>query len=220
MGLRSTARLAVERRQGGGGRVGRIGLAALAAGLAVGADHLDHLDPLGSQVAGQSGPVTAGALHTNLDQPAMPAHPGQHRLVAAGGGRELLGAQHPADGVHHGGDVHLGMGVHTTGDGLCWVCNPGHVVLFRSRCRWGWRRPGQADRALHGHQVASGSGSYQVTARLDQTVVLRPGVSRSRRFHVKTRAMRGQLLLEPGRGRRQDASQPSRAWPRNARGRP
>jgi hypothetical protein len=65
-----------------------------------------------------------------------------------------------------------------------------------------------------------GSGSYQVTAVSTGrwSCVLAPGPGR--RFRVRARAMRGQLLLEPGRGRRQDASQPSRAGPRNARGRP
>jgi hypothetical protein len=54
-----------------------------------------------------------------------------------------------------------------------------------------------------------GSGSYQVTAVSTGrwSCVLAP--SPSRRFRVKTHAIRGQLLLEPGRGRRQDASQPS-----------
>jgi hypothetical protein len=34
------------------------------------------------------------------------------------------------DEVDHGGDMHLSMGINTTGDGLFGVCDPGHVVLF------------------------------------------------------------------------------------------
>jgi hypothetical protein len=44
-------------------------------------------------VPGQPGPVAAGALHADLDQVAMAAHPRHSHPVTGQGGRELPGAE-------------------------------------------------------------------------------------------------------------------------------
>ena len=127
-GLWLPRRLAVEGGQRGGDRIGGIGLAAPTPGLPVRPDDLGDLDALGGQVAGQPGAVTPGALHADFDQLTVAAHPGQRRRIACRGGRELPGPQHPAGLIGHAGHMHLGMGIHATGDEPACICDRGHVV--------------------------------------------------------------------------------------------
>ncbi len=70
----------------------------------------------------------------------------------------------------------------------------------------GWRRrPGRADRALHGHQLASGVRLLSGHGRLDRAVVLRPGAKPQ--------------LAVPCQDTRHARSATARARPRPAAGR-
>jgi hypothetical protein len=64
------------------------------------------------------------------------------------GGRELLDAEQPADGIERGGDVHVSVGIHAASDGacLCGCLYDGHCHPFLGIGVKGWHAPaGRAD---------------------------------------------------------------------------
>jgi hypothetical protein len=107
------------RGPGGADRVEGIGLALPAAVLPVGAVDLHDPDSCGGDVAGQAGAVAAGPLDPDQAHSPEPAQPVQQAGVAGQGSRELPDAEQPADRVERGGDMGVGMSVHTAGDGAC-----------------------------------------------------------------------------------------------------
>jgi hypothetical protein len=68
---------------------------------------------------GQARTVAAGALDADQGDGPEPAHPVEQAGVADQGGRELLDAEQPADGIERARNVHVGVGVHAAGDGAC-----------------------------------------------------------------------------------------------------
>ena len=137
--LRRAAGPAGLRGAGGADGVERVGLALPAAVLPVGAVHLDDPDAGGGDVPGQAGAVAAGALDADQAHGPEPAQPAQQAGVAGRGGRELLDAEQPADGIERSGDVHVGVGVHAAGDGACLYdgqCHPFSLVEGMARTRW------------------------------------------------------------------------------------
>ena len=114
LGHRSTT--TPERRAGGFDRVEPVGLAVAATLLTVGSIHLDHLDPGALQEPGQAGAVGAGALDPHPGQVTEADQPAVQIPVAAWGGRERLDTQDAAVVVQRGGDVHIEVGVDSTGD--------------------------------------------------------------------------------------------------------
>jgi hypothetical protein len=68
---------------------------------------------LRQQLAHSIQPLRYPALGTGTHRRQIPQQAG----VAGRGGRELLHAEQPADGVKHGRDMHLGMGIDAAGDG-------------------------------------------------------------------------------------------------------
>jgi hypothetical protein len=85
-------------------------------GLPVRPVHLDHGHALAGQVPGQPGPVRAGALHPDGLHVTEGAQEPQQGPVSGWGGRERVGAQHPAELVARGRDMHVGVGVDTADD--------------------------------------------------------------------------------------------------------
>jgi hypothetical protein len=90
-------------------------------------------------VAGQAGTLAAGALDPGqADGPEL-VPPLQEAGVADRAGRELPDAKQPADGIERGGDMHVGVGVHTTSncaqlyDGQCYLFSD---VEGMARTRW------------------------------------------------------------------------------------
>ena len=104
---------------GGADGVQRVGLALPAPVLAVRAVHLDDPDTGRGDVAGQAGAVAAGAFDPDQADGPEPAQPAQQAGISGRGGRELLDAEQPSDGVERGRDVHVGVSVHAAGDGAC-----------------------------------------------------------------------------------------------------
>jgi hypothetical protein len=124
---------------GGADSVQRVGLALPAAVLAVGAAGLDDADAGCGDVAGQAGAVAAGAFDPDQADGPEPAQPFQEAGVAGRAGRELPDAEQPADGIERGGDMHVGMSVHTAGNCTCFYDGQGHPfseVEGVARTRW------------------------------------------------------------------------------------
>ena len=118
-------------RQGGSSgfhRVDGIGLARPPPLLAVGAVHLDDAHALVVEVAGQAGPVAAGALDANHDDGAEALKPGQQPAITEAVGRERLDAEQAADGVEGGDDMDVEVGVDPSGD-LIWHGGHGSSLL-------------------------------------------------------------------------------------------
>ena len=80
--------------------------------LPVRAVHLHDPDTGRGDVAGQAGAVAAGPLDPDQADGPEPAQPVQQPRITGRGGRELLHAEQPADGIERGGDVGVGVGVH------------------------------------------------------------------------------------------------------------
>ncbi|HEX7270095.1 MAG TPA: hypothetical protein VF256_22095 [Streptosporangiaceae bacterium] len=95
------------------------GLTPTAPVLAVRAVHLHDPDASRTDVAGQAGAVTAGALNSGQAHSPEPAQPLQQTGIAGQGDRELPDAEQAPDGIQRGGDVHIRMGVHAAGNGAC-----------------------------------------------------------------------------------------------------
>ena len=156
---------------GGADGIQRVGLALPAAVLAVGAVHLDDPDAGRGDVAGQAGAVAAGPLDPDQADGPEPAQPAQQPGVAGRGGRELLDAEQPADGIQRGGDVHVGVGIHPAGDGACFslslrwsmpslsLVEGWHAPAGRRTCETLASDPGQAD------QTGSAGGCQKTWAR-------------------------------------------------------
>lgn len=92
----------------------------------VGAVDFDNGHAGSGHVAGQTGSVAAGPLDPDHGDGPEAAQPGEQAGVAGRGGREALGAEDPPDPVERGGDMGVGVGVHTTGDGACLYDGQGH----------------------------------------------------------------------------------------------
>lgn len=129
-GFRDAGGFAGEHSAGGADGVDRVGFAVPAAGAPVGPVDLDHGDRGGAEVPGQAGAVAAGALDTDVVQPAVAAEPGEHLLVTGEGGGELLVAEDTAGAVQGGGVVGTGVGVHTGGDLTLPRCHARDAVLL------------------------------------------------------------------------------------------
>src|SRR5215510_6066296 len=97
--------------------------------LPVGTIHLHHPHPRRGDVPGQAGTVPAGPFDAGQAHRAEPAQPAQQLGISSRGGRELGDAEQPADRVERGGDVHVGVGVHATGDSACL-----HACLYDGHC--------------------------------------------------------------------------------------
>ena len=120
--------------------------------------------PACGQGSGQRGAERAGALDPDRTDLAVAAHPGQQRLVAVVGGRELPVAEQSALVVDRGRVVGVLVGVDATdhGDSLarlrrlsCWIRSS-----VRADLTDGANRPG-------GRQVCDGASSpssYQVSS--------------------------------------------------------
>ena len=65
---------------------------------------------------GQAGAVAAGALDPGQAHGPESAQPAQKAGVASRGDRKLPDAKQPSDGIERGGDMHVGMSVHTAGN--------------------------------------------------------------------------------------------------------
>ena len=120
-------------------RVQRVRLALPAAVLAVGAADLDDPDTGGGDVAGQAGAVAAGSLDPDQADGPEPAQPLQQAGVAGRAGREFPDTEQPPDRIKRGGDMHVGMGVHTAGNCTCLYdgqCHPFSEVEGVARTRW------------------------------------------------------------------------------------
>ena len=154
--LRRAAGTAGLRSPRGAHRIEGVGLARPSPVLPVRAVHLHHPDPSRRDAAGQAGAVAAGALDPDQAHRPEPAQPVQQRRVASRGGRELLDAQQPADGIQRGRDVGVGVGVHAASDGACFYdghCHPflrlrdgTHPLAVRPVNPGLLPRPGRSDR--------------------------------------------------------------------------
>src|SRR5260370_422957 len=82
-----------DARGAGAGEAERVVLALPAPVLAVGAAGLDDPDAGGRDVAGQAGPVAAGALDAGQADGPEPAQPAQQPGVAGRGDGELCDAE-------------------------------------------------------------------------------------------------------------------------------
>ena len=127
VGLRDHRGLVTDHCPGGSDSVDHVGLAVRAAHLPVRPAHLNHLDLLRGQMPGQPGTVGPGALHPDGLNLAEAGQEGQQVAVAGRGGRERLRAKHLAQPVTRGGDVDVGVGVHTADDNLRGQCHSGHA---------------------------------------------------------------------------------------------
>ena len=129
---------------GGVGRldgVHGVGLALAAALLAVGAVYLHHLHPGPAQVAGQAGPVAAGALHPDPRHRAEAGQPNQQLPVTSRGWSETRSTpRQPTDPVQRGGHVHIQMRVHTTSNRARGIYSC-HGHPFLSELGSGWHTP-------------------------------------------------------------------------------
>jgi hypothetical protein len=85
-------------------------------------------------VASQARTVAAGALDTDQGDRAEPAQPAQQAGVPGRGGREFPHAEQASERIQRGGYVHVGVGVHATGDGVR-VFYDGHCRPFSGLCR-------------------------------------------------------------------------------------
>jgi len=130
-------RLTRQRRPGGDHRVDGVGLAFAASHLPVRAIDFDHRDPGPLQLAGQPGPIRAGALHPNQVHAPMGAQPADQLHAAGLGGRERLDAEHSSNAVNDGGNVHIGMRVDTGGHRTCLLYD-GHGHPFLAMGSKGW----------------------------------------------------------------------------------
>ncbi len=115
---------------GRGDGVDDVCFAVAASDLPVGSGDLDDLDSGVAEVPCQCGAVAAGALDTDLVELTLPAQPGEQSPVAGDGGRERLGAEHPAELVEGGGDVQVLVGVHAAGDDKLVRCQSGQGPSF------------------------------------------------------------------------------------------
>jgi hypothetical protein len=80
---------------------------------------------------GQPGTVAPRALDADQgDVPELPEPAQQARVPGCAGG-ELARPEQPADGIESCGDVHLGVGVHTAGNGRSFFYD-GHCRPFLS----------------------------------------------------------------------------------------
>jgi hypothetical protein len=129
------------RLRGAGGldRVDGIGLALAPAFLAVRAVDLENFYARSPQVAGQAGPIRAGALHPDPHRRAERAQPDQQRLVARRGGRKLLHPQQTADAIKCSGYMHIQVRVHATRDRARGIYHC-HRHPYLSRLGSGWHR--------------------------------------------------------------------------------
>src|ERR1039457_627583 len=87
----------------------------------------------------RAGAVAAGPLDPDQADRPEPAQPLQQPGIAGRCGRELPDAEQPSDGIERGGDLHVGVGVHTAGNCACLY--DGHCHLFSevegmARTRW------------------------------------------------------------------------------------
>ena len=79
-------------------------------------------------MAGQAGPVAAGALDTDdLHGPQEAAQPGQQAGVAGGGNLERFHAEQSADPVQGGSHMGVGVGVHAASDDANLYDGHGHL---------------------------------------------------------------------------------------------
>ena len=109
--------------------VDRVGLALTVTDLPVRAIDLDHRDAGTVQLAGQPGPIGAGALHADQLDDAVRAQPADQPLIAGLGRLERLDAEHTAEVIDYRGDVHINMGVHTRSHAT-WGLYDGHGHPF------------------------------------------------------------------------------------------
>lgn len=84
--------------------------------MAVGAVDFDHADAVGVQVAGEAGAVGAGALDTHQVDLTEGSQPSEQPAVAGRCGLEGLHAEQATAMVQGGRDVHVEVGVDTSGD--------------------------------------------------------------------------------------------------------
>lgn len=101
---------------GGGHRVERVGLAGPTPRLAVGPVDLHDGKLSARQVAGEAGAVGAGPLDTDAQHRPERTEPRDQPGVASLGGRKRVDAEHATDLVDNCCDVHLQVGVDTSGD--------------------------------------------------------------------------------------------------------
>ena len=93
-----------------------VALASPAAPLTVGPVDLDHPHAFAVQVAGETGPVGAGALDPGQLHLTEATEPPQQCSIALGCGGERLDAYQAAPLVERGGDVDVEVGVDPRGD--------------------------------------------------------------------------------------------------------
>jgi hypothetical protein len=93
-----------------------IGLAAPPTTLRVGSVDFHHPDTFAVQAAGEAGAVAAGALDTDQFERTEAAQPPEQTAIARRGGLEGLHTQQATAVVQRGGDVHVEVGVDTSGD--------------------------------------------------------------------------------------------------------
>jgi hypothetical protein len=84
---------------------------------------LDGLQPVGARKPGQPGPVGAGAFHPDALHWPKALGPGHQGDIAAGRGRERLGATQPPGVVQDRGHVQVQVGVDPDSDRCRWGCH-------------------------------------------------------------------------------------------------
>ena len=111
-------------------RIQRIGLALPVPVLPVRAIHLHHPHPGRDQIAGQPGPVAAGALDAGQSEVPETAQPAEQFRVPGCCGGELLHAQQPADRIECSSDMQVSVRVHTASDDARVFYHGGHSRPF------------------------------------------------------------------------------------------
>ena len=69
-------------------------------------------------MTGQAGAVTSGPFDANQAHGPEAAQPSQQIAISSPGGREALHSEQSANVVKRSSHMHIGVGVHTAGDGV------------------------------------------------------------------------------------------------------
>ena len=113
------------------------------ASLTVRATNLDHRHALRAEVAGQPGPISAGALDTDPIDRAEAGKPGVQLGEPGRRRRERLDTEHTAIGIDRGGDMNVEMGVYPAGDLTCLYDGHRHPFFSSTWLRGGTHVPGR-----------------------------------------------------------------------------
>jgi hypothetical protein len=157
---------------GGADGIEQVRLALSAPVLAVGAAHLHHPHTRGCDVTGQAGAVAAGPFdRPGTPSRTRPASPADVRTRPGVAGNSPTPSS-PLMGIERAGDVHVGAGAHTAGDGACLYDGQRHPSQ-------GWRDGT--------HPLAAGPGNPGLFAR--------PGRSRRQRGWVPEKPGPGRQIV-------------------------